>query len=139
MTLVVRGSGFSSGQHVAGERLVLHPPVRRAGAVDRDHVHPGGEAPLPAPGADLVGDVDQRLLAGVLGVGRVRQHPPAHVEAARPDRREQLLHRVAVTALRATRELVDVVRREFLSGHALFLCLPVPLRLRVQERVVSAP
>ena len=74
MTLVVRGSGFSSGQHVGGERLVLHPAVRRAGAVDGDHVHPGGEAAVAVPGADLVGDVDQRLLAGVLGVAGVGQH-----------------------------------------------------------------
>ena len=62
---------------------------------------------------------------------------PADVEAARPDRREQLLQRVAVAALRAPRELVDVVRRQFLSGHALSSASPC--RPPSAERIVSAP
>ena len=116
MTLVVRGSGFSSGQHVAGDRLVLHPAVRRAGAVDRDHVHPGGEAALAGPRTPILLEMlisaswQASSASGVYG-----STPPADVEAARPDRREQLLHRVSVAALGASRELVDVVRREFLS------------------------
>ena len=114
MTLVVRGSGRSwpDALGVAGDGLVLHPPVGRPGAVDRDDVQPGGEAALPVPGADLGGDVEQRLLAGVLGVAGVGQHAAADVERARPDRAEQGLQRVAVAVAGAAREVVDVVRRE---------------------------
>ena len=126
MTLVVRGSGFGHRRvlvRVGGDGLVLHPAVRRPRAVDRDDVQPGGEPALLVPGADLLRDLDQRLLAGVLGVAGVGQHAAADGERARPDRAEQHLERVAVAVLGAARELVDVVR---LHGMTIITGCPCP-------------
>ena len=97
MTLVVRGSGLVEQRVVADLRLVAHPPVRRPRRVHRDHVHPGREPAVAVPGPDLPGDVDQRLLAGVLGVGACRAArrgtPPAPAagwrRAAPPGRRRR--------------------------------------------------
>ena len=95
---------------VGGHGLVLHLAVGRAGAVERDDVHPGGEAALAVPRADLGGDVEQRLLAGVLGVAGVGQDAPADVERAGSYGAQQPLQGVAIAVAGAPREVIDVVR-----------------------------
>lgn len=79
--VVVPGRGVLHG-------AALQPPVGLASGVRRDHVDPGAE-PAPArEGADLCGDRQQRILAGVLGVGAMRQHAladPHHLRLHLPD------------------------------------------------------
>ena len=73
--------------------------------------------PRPVPGADLVRDLDQRLLAGVLGVAGVGQDAPAHGERARAHGAQQVLQGVAVASLGAPRQVVDLVRGRRRLGH----------------------
>ena len=123
MTLVVRGSGRSSGPTSRGSAAVawffIRRYVERALFTATTCIHVVNR-PRPPQLSILAAIVDQRVLAGVLGVGKVRQHAAADVERARPDRREQRLQRVAVTVLRAPGELVDLVRRQCVP-HAITL------------------
>ena len=97
---------------VGGRGEVLQPAVGRARTVDRHDVQPRGEPAAAAPGVDLGGDVEHRLLARVLRVAGVGEHPAADVEHPRAHLREQPLERVTVAVTRPSRQLVDVVLRQ---------------------------
>ena len=107
-------------------------------------MQPGGEAALLAPATDLGGHVEQRLLAGVLGVGGVRQHAAADRQRARADRGQQRLQGIAVAGLGPPGELVDVVRLHAVSSSEVLrndnAWVPLPTRIgryAVRRRIGS--
>ena len=82
-------------RHAAG----LHPPapaqhpVRRAGPVGGQPVQPGVERRPALEPADALGQGEQRVLAGLLGVLPVRQQPGAEPQHLRADRDQQRVER----------------------------------------------
>ena len=74
----------------------LQRAVRRARAVARDRVQPGGEPTASLEAPDVAGDRQQGVLRRLLRVLRVQQHPAHDPLHARLDRREQRIERRGV-------------------------------------------